>query len=134
MREKPLSMADMKTVFYSLQCEEVRDLLVFDGAEKQTFWRRPNRFQDIYAELVEIHDIDAWAGVLAMIREAEIIQSQEQHMMGRHFWKEKCQGMYVSPLPNEWDWIEQELYSLIDPLLALFWRRSGYSNDGLNWF
>lgn len=83
--DQTFTMADIKEIYEGLP-SPLKELFT-EGKPDGKFWRREDiEPDDAYSELLLVGGLDAATAILAMIREAEIIQNRWQHYLGRVTW------------------------------------------------
>ncbi len=81
-------MDELKDIYMSLS-PRVRDLFVQTPSKQfPQFWRTETDCSEICEELIEIGDIDAFTGILCLLREAKLKQSLDEFKIALICWYE----------------------------------------------
>lgn len=118
----PMEMSDIRLIFEGIRHPLIRSIFVASKAEASgRFWRRPVDPDDAAGHLLRFEDLDALVALLAMVREAEIIQRQEQHWAAisaaRLFLAWFCASGKIMPAPTGND---------LNEYLSARWESPGY--------
>jgi hypothetical protein len=127
IREAPLSMGELLEIYKALD-DEVQGLLLMHFRDNERpFWRRPtDDIDSLYGELLDLESIAGITAHLALIKEAETIQNQRQHLTGCLSWR------FVAQLLEDFP-IMDDLVASLDLMLSTRWARIQYSPDGEIW-
>lgn len=119
----PMEMSEVRKVFSSLP--KLLKSMFIASPEKATgvFWRRPIDCEHAYELLLRLKDVDAFVATLAMIKEAEAIQDQLQHMLGVLAARRYLSALKTHPI------VGKSLSGEIADYLESGWESPGYLED-----
>lgn len=113
---KRFGMEELRDVFISLAAP-VRDMIVMDSVESgRMFWRRPTDTTQLYANLLDVGDLDAATAILGLIKEAEITQNQAQHQLGLMYWSNwsnRFKHPVLSRVQKHINWVIEDRFTRI---------------------
>lgn len=89
LSRRRMEMSEIKQIYFKLP-GEIFEKIVVDELDEEfydaTFWRLPTDWMALFSELSEIGTLDAATAILALIKECETAQRQEEHKIGLTFW------------------------------------------------
>ncbi len=83
-----MEMSEIKQIYFKLPGGIFEKIVVDDLDEEfydAAFWRMPTDWNTLFSELYEIGNLDAATAILALIKECETAQKQEEHKIGIAF-------------------------------------------------
>lgn len=120
----PMTMSEIKTIYEELP-EPIRSMFIAtkNGA-CGIFWRRPIEIDHACEILLRYRGIHGLIAILAIVKEAEIIQNQYQHQVGIRAAMEYLRSVAVKASQPMAD----DIYAYLTKYIKFQWKSAGYFN------